>query len=230
MIRQPDGSTKETGQRPTAMGHAQRTSVGPAGLVSNIRSSAKRIASNISPAPSNVESQSAVEPDSTLDSQLLGLRRSSTSSTSKSSQASPYKSRTGSSSAISLSQVPDRKPVAAQVGRRQPGHVPHLSLPRSSNAPSSLDGALVGTSGHLSTFSPSMSSTMTSQSSRYDSSRPPSTSQSNVNFGMGGNTAIPVPALPPPPVGLSQNPNTIYQQIYDVASKRISTLDYLRKA
>lgn len=38
-------------------------------------------------------------------------------------------------------------------------------------------------------------------------------------------------AGPAPPVGIgNQNPNAIYQHIHDMASKRISTLDYMRKA
>jgi hypothetical protein len=40
------------------------------------------------------------------------------------------------------------------------------------------------------------------------------------------------PPLPPPPAPISgsQNPNVLYQHIHDMASKRISTLDYFRKA
>ncbi|KAI9711078.1 MAG: hypothetical protein M1812_007272 [Candelaria pacifica] len=61
--------------------------------------------------------------------------------------------------------------------------------------------------------------------------KPPSTSQSNQSFGHDGSSHT--PALPPVPSGLTgglQNPNIIYQHIHDMASKRISTLDYLRKA
>ncbi len=39
-----------------------------------------------------------------------------------------------------------------------------------------------------------------------------------------------VPPPVPPPTGGSQTPFAIYQHIHDTASKRISTLDYLRKA
>jgi len=62
--------------------------------------------------------------------------------------------------------------------------------------------------------------------------KPPSTSQSNVGFGQGGNNALgPTPSLPPAAsTGGMQNPSIIYQQIHDVSSKRISTLVYLRKA
>ncbi|KAI4280077.1 MAG: hypothetical protein L6R35_005978 [Caloplaca aegaea] len=51
-----------------------------------------------------------------------------------------------------------------------------------------------------------------------------STSQSNSAFGQGGSS------IPLPPPGTSHNPHTVYQHIQDTASKRISTLDYLRKA
>ncbi|KAL8956539.1 MAG: hypothetical protein Q9193_005964 [Seirophora villosa] len=50
------------------------------------------------------------------------------------------------------------------------------------------------------------------------------TSQSNTAFGHGGNSV----SLPPP--GTTHNPHTVYQHIQNTASKRISTLDYLRKA
>ncbi|KAG8528019.1 uncharacterized protein KY384_006935 [Bacidia gigantensis] len=45
-----------------------------------------------------------------------------------------------------------------------------------------------------------------------------------------GNGNLPVPNLPPVALGMSQNPNTVFQQIHEMSSKRISTLDYLRKA
>ncbi|KAL8979957.1 MAG: hypothetical protein Q9177_006006 [Variospora cf. flavescens] len=51
-----------------------------------------------------------------------------------------------------------------------------------------------------------------------------STPQSNSAFGQGGSS------IPLPPPGTNHNPHTVYQHIQDTASKRISTLDYLRKA
>lgn len=58
--------------------------------------------------------------------------------------------------------------------------------------------------------------------------RPPGTSHSmsSLNYPQ---TNGPVPPLPTAPNGL-QNPQTVYQHILDTCSKRISTLDYLRKA
>ncbi|KAL8646106.1 MAG: hypothetical protein Q9210_006316 [Variospora velana] len=51
-----------------------------------------------------------------------------------------------------------------------------------------------------------------------------STSHSNSAFGQGGSS------IPLPPPGMTHNPHTVYQHIQDTASKRISTLDYLKKA
>ena len=65
-----------------------------------------------------------------------------------------------------------------------------------------------------------------------DQNKPPSTSHSTLSFGQSmGNGYIPTPAVPayiPPPGG--HNPAMVYQNIQDMSSKRISTLDYLRKA
>lgn len=70
---------------------------------------------------------------------------------------------------------------------------------------------------------------------RPENGKPPITSQFNATFGQGGIIA------PLPGSGLSaghvsatpgslQNPITVYQHIQDISAKRISTLDYLRKA
>ncbi|KAL8874174.1 MAG: hypothetical protein Q9174_000440, partial [Haloplaca sp. 1 TL-2023] len=77
---------------------------------------------------------------------------------------------------------------------------------------------------------------MTTTASFASESRPstgkPSTSQSNVSFGQGSNS---VP-LPPPTLtqtiasGSVHNPHTVYQHIQDTSAKRISMLDFLRKA
>ena len=215
------------------MGHGQRASVGPSSLVSSIRSSAKRIASNISPTQPTDEAFDSIDQDYPTETPSISTRRSSTSSTSKSSYPSPYKSRTGSASTASLSQV-DRKPVPAQVGKRHPSNTSALSSQKALSNLQTPDGTLtplpIG-AGYQSTGSLNMTTTMTANGSRYDPAKPPSTSHSSVGFGQGGNGALPVPSLPPaPPLGTSQNPSTIYQQIHDVSSKRISTLDYLRKA
>ena len=66
---------------------------------------------------------------------------------------------------------------------------------------------------------------------RPEHGKPPSASHSSVSFGQGGlNASQPTSSLPPASTGGVQNPSIVYQQIHDVSSKRISTLDYLRKA
>lgn len=61
----------------------------------------------------------------------------------------------------------------------------------------------------------------------------PGTSQSNsVSFGHAGNN-LSLPALSVAQTsasGSTHNPNTVFQHVQDMSSKRISTLDYLRKA
>ena len=205
------------------MGHGQRASVGPSSFVSSIRSSARRIASNISPTQPNDDVFESIDQDYPTETPSLSTRRSSASSTSKSSYPSPYKSRAGSTSTASLSQI-DRKPTPSQVGRRQTSNTSTSFSHKALSTQHSLDGIIPPLPNGP------MATTMTANGSRYDPGKPPSTSHSSVSFGQGGNGALPVPSLPPAPLGISQNPSTIYQQIHDVSSKRISTLDYLRKA
>lgn len=208
------------------MSPSQRASVGPSSLVSSIKSSAKRFASNISPTQPNGDEDNAFESidhDYPAETPSLSTRRSSTSSTSKSSHPSPYRSRTGSNSTTSLSLI-DRKPIPSQTGRRQPSNASSLSSQRALSSQQSLDGVIPPLPNGT------MATTMTANGARYDPGKPPSTSHSSVGFGQGGNGALPVPSLPPAPLGTAPNPSTTYQQIHDVASKRISTLDYLRKA
>lgn len=54
---------------------------------------------------------------------------------------------------------------------------------------------------------------------------------SNGDYGLPSSNAAAAP-VPPPPASMSggQAPNVLYQHIHDMASKRISTLDYFRKA
>lgn len=62
-------------------------------------------------------------------------------------------------------------------------------------------------------------------------SRPSGTAHSNLAFGQ-NSTALGAPAnIPPVPSAAGgHNPHAIFQHIHDMSSKRISTLDYLRKA
>ena len=62
---------------------------------------------------------------------------------------------------------------------------------------------------------------------RGDAGRP---SPSNGNITQFYSGSLPVPNATPASLGVSQNPTTVFQQIHELSAKRISTLDYLRKA
>lgn len=64
-----------------------------------------------------------------------------------------------------------------------------------------------------------------------DPGKPPGTSHPAFSLGQsGGGASLAPPNIPSSSIGGPQNPNVIYQHIHDIAPKRISTLDYLRKA
>ena len=219
------------------MGHGQhRNSAGPTSFVSSLKVSAKRIASNKSnpqQADSVFESIDEGYPPS------FSTKRSSTSS--RSSHRGPYKSRTASesnASLASLTQPPDRKLAPSWLGKNHLSNSTSLSARKPVSSERSLDGlfpSAIGASTHAdlesSTGSLTMADTAFANGYRTDYGKPPSTSQSNVSFGQGGNNAsLPTPGLPPASGGGMQNPSIIYQQLHDVSTKRISTMDYLRKA
>jgi hypothetical protein len=70
-----------------------------------------------------------------------------------------------------------------------------------------------------------MSSVSTFRAGQVTTGRPPAQSISST----GPSGGIGNMQMPPPQAG-SQTPQMVYQHIMDTASKRISTLDYLRKA
>ena len=190
-------------------------------LVSTIKSSAKRIASNLSPPQQTDLPWDLVDKD---DSPSFSTKRSSTSS------RASYRKDTST-----ISQLPDRKSVYSQSSRHQPSNSSSISSQKASSAQQSLDEILppvpsVSTYAH-STPSLTMATTAFASGLRPEYGKPPSTSQSSVSFSQGGNNvSLPAPSLPPASTGGMQNPSIVYQQIHDVSSKRISTLDYLRKA
>ncbi|OJD29213.1 uncharacterized protein BKCO1_8700030 [Diplodia corticola] len=62
-------------------------------------------------------------------------------------------------------------------------------------------------------------------------SRPSGTAHSNLAFGQVSNPlAAPANIPPVPSAAGGHNPHAVFQHIHDMSSKRISTLDYLRKA
>lgn len=212
------------------MGRGQhRNSVGPtttANFVSIIRSSAKRIASNIS------TPQQTDEPWDLVDKEYspsFSTKRPSTSS--RSSYQGAFRKDTAA-------QLPDRKPNLSHLSRHQPSDSSSVPSQIALSTQQSLDENLpsvptIPTYAELSPSAPSptMATAAFSNGLRPEYGKPPSTSQSSVSFGQGGNsTSLSAPSLPPASTGGMQNPSIVYQQIHDVSSKRISTLDYLRKA
>ena len=213
------------------MGRGHRDSVGPTStsttnFVSSIKSSAKRIASNISPP---IRTDQAWDLVDTEYSPSLSTKRSSTSS------RSSYQLR---KETAAISQLSERKPLPSQLSRKQPSVSSSSSSQKAVSTQQSLDQVLspvpaVSTHADLSHSTPSltMATTAFSNGLRPEYGKLPSTSQSSVSFGQGGNNApISNPSLPPASTGGVQNPSIVYQQIHDVSSKRISTLVYLRKA
>ncbi|KAI9801329.1 MAG: hypothetical protein M1825_003307 [Sarcosagium campestre] len=64
-----------------------------------------------------------------------------------------------------------------------------------------------------------------------ESSRPPLPSHAHSDFGHGAaGVPLPAPTLSSVTTSGVQNPNVIYHHIHDLSAKRISTLDYLKKA
>lgn len=195
----------------------------------SLKTSTKRITSNLHPTQ---QGDGAV--DSADYPPSVSTKRSSSSSKSKDSDF--YKPRAASdstTSVASLPQVHERKVGVSRLSKNY--HTNPFSRKPLSNL-QSLDGIpipAVSTYADLnnSASSLTMATATFSNGLRPEYGMPPSTSQSNVSFGSGGNNAVlPTPALPPASTGGMQNPSIVYQQIHDVSSKRISTLDYLRKA
>ena len=211
-------------------GH-HRNSVGPtstANFVSSIKSSAKRIASNISPSYQTDQAWAVANKEYTSS---FSIKRSSTSSRSSHQEAFHKDTAT-------TSQLSDRKSSAPQLNKQQFSTTSSISSQKASATQQSLDEILspvptLSTYATLNHSTPSltMATTAFANGFRPEYGKPPSTSQSSVSFGQGGNNAsITTPSLPAASTGGVQNPNIVYQQIHDVSSKRIATLDYLRKA
>ena len=209
-----------------------------AAFVSSIKSSARRFTSTISPVK---QSEIYSLTDTEYNQGSFSTDRSSTSS--RSSNRTAFRARHASASTASLPpyqerqttpvkppkyeptsplQVPKRKPLPKSPQRNS-----EAILTRAATASAALaNGATkqnMAASGTMTMtpFAPSLRSDHTGKA--------PSTSQSNVSFGQGGGTTSgPPPSLPNAP-GSVHNPYTVYQHIQEMASKRISTLDYLRK-
>ncbi|KAL9611619.1 MAG: hypothetical protein Q9167_003734 [Letrouitia subvulpina] len=202
------------------------------GFTSSLKSSARRITSSIS--PSKHDDLYAL-----TDRALPGFSTDRSSTSSRSSSHTVYNSRATSASSASLPYLSDSSGFTQSTAR------PFFSTSTTSPAqklqtfeggspvitrPFTASSATPYASHHYSSASVPMTGTSYTSDSRPGTSKP-STAQSNVSFGQGGNSAAhPPPSLPPPVGGGLQNPHTVYQHIQDMCAKRVSTLDYLRKA
>lgn len=226
--------SKEEGHFSCPGRQVTRTSMGPTldvhnssgGFRSSIKASARLITNSVSTAkqddlyeyPLNENTLSPFSPN-----------RSSTSS--RSSRRTSYFSRREASSSASLSHESDvsgsplgpRYHILASTAcpvlktRTLETSSPYPSRPFTASAPFPHADLNCSSGSFIMATAPYV-----------NDSRPSTgklgTSQSNTAFGHGGNGV----SLPPP--GTTHNPHTVYQHIQNTASKRISTLDYLRKA
>lgn len=211
-------------------GH-HRNSVGPTSttsFVSSIKSSAKRIASSISPPHRTDQSWDSVDKEYSPN---FSTKRSSASS------RSSFQGVTRKDT-FAILELSDRTPLPSQLSRHQTSTSSSTSSHKGLSNPQSLDEVLspvpsIPTYADLNSSSHSltMATAAYPNNLRPEYGRPPTTSQSSVSFGQGGNSAsLPTSSLPPASTGGVQNPGIVYQQIHDVSSKRVATLDYLRKA
>lgn len=202
--------------------------------LSAIRSSARRITISLSPAkqldPYHSSGQESPPRFST--------DRSSTLST-KSPQTI-RKARRASSSTASLPYFPDTK-VSSQSPTKHylspSASFPAQSAPRGLRKVERSVTTSAAPDEHSSHVPSSLAMIVTpfANSFRTETGKPPGSSQGNSAFTQGGNVA-PLPGsglsagyTSAPPGGL-HNPNTVYQHIQELSTKRIATLDYLRKA
>ncbi|KAL9604083.1 MAG: hypothetical protein Q9179_001972 [Wetmoreana sp. 5 TL-2023] len=203
----------------------------PRSFRSSLRASTRRITNSISPIKQH-EFYALAE--KTLPA--FSTDRSSTSS--RSSRRILHKSRAASTSSASLSYGPDVNGYSPSTARQQASAFTPSPVQRTQTFDAQRARPLTASASfpyadlHHSSGSVTMATTASFASESRPSTGKPSTSQSNVSFGQGANT------VPLPPPSLSQtlasgsihNPHTVYQHIQDTSSKRISTLDYLRKA
>lgn len=213
------------------MGRGQhRNSAGPtstANFVYSIKSSAKRIASNISP-PQHIN-----QPWDLVDEEYSPSFSTKRSSTLRFSYQGTFRKDTAA-----ISQPPYRNSIPSHLSRHQRSNSLSVSSHKALSTQQSSDEILpplptITSYADLSHSTPSltMATTAFTNGLRPEYGKPPTTSQSSVSFGQGGtNTSLSAPSLPSASTGGMQNPSIVYQQIHDVSSKRISTLDYLRKA
>lgn len=211
-------------------------------FVSSFRSSAKKIANRASiVAPVKQEPHNTVAPREPDASPNPSQARSSSSSASSRQTTQ----RVASTSASTVSSAVSPKDVPSHQSSLEPKHTPSRPTGRRRPIPTFHDPEHPFKPSLIAKFDPDAiakqlmagSTTMTvtqftPSKHHSDYAKPPGTAHSTKSFGQGGeNGHIPTPAVPtyiPPASG--HNPAMVFQNIQDMSSKRISTLDYLRKA
>ncbi|KAL8766467.1 MAG: hypothetical protein Q9209_006761 [Squamulea sp. 1 TL-2023] len=202
------------------------------GFRSSIKSSTRRITNSISPVKQD-------EIYALAEKALPAFATDRSSTSSRSSRRNLYKSRAASSSSASLVGGSDVNGYSPQIVRHHASASTPLHLQKtqtfdtspSLSRPFTASGPFPYAELNQSSGSVTMTTASFASESRPSTGKP-GTSQSNVSFGQGGNIVpLPPPNLPQTLAsGNIHNPNTVYQYIQDMSSKRISTLDYLRKA
>lgn len=200
---------------------------------SSIRSSARRVTTSFSPAK-----QLEKYPPSGQESPT----RFSTDCSSASSAGSPQTIRKAGTASSSTASLPYFFDTEVSLQNPTTRYLPPASFPAQS-APRGLrkvkrsitTSAVFSENSSRSPKSFEMIVTPFANSFRPETGKPPGSSQGNSTFAQGGNV-VPIPGsslsagyASAPPGGL-HNPNTVYQHIQELSTKRIATLDYLRKA
>ncbi|KAL8711293.1 MAG: hypothetical protein Q9220_004190 [cf. Caloplaca sp. 1 TL-2023] len=206
------------------------------GFRSSIKASTRRITNSLSPVK-----QDGINSLGDITLATFATDRSSNSS-SHSSRRTSHKLRAASSSSASLPYGQDVNIHSPLGARHQTSastdSTPSIPKSQTFSSPSThhTRPSAAWVSLPYADFTYSSSSLTMTTASLANESRPstgkPSTSQSNVSFGQGANSApLPPPVLPQNLAsGSVHNPHTVFHFIQDMSSKRISTLDYLRKA
>jgi len=229
------GLYRQAGMAPSADNHA-RSSVA---FVSSIKSSAKRLTSAISPVKDGSKESRLYSLTDTEYQPSFSTDRSSTSS--RSSNRTAYHRKAASASTASLPYLQDKPPGLVSPPKYK-GTSP-ISVPKRKPVPSPqklgeapLNRAVTASAAltragakHNMTGSGTMTMAPFAPTLRpgSDTTKPPSTAHSNASFQTTNTMPVPPPNLPAGPG--AYNPTTVFQHIQDMSSKRISTLDYLRK-
>lgn len=195
---------------------------------STIKSSARRLTTSLSP----VKQQAALF----LPPEFESPPRTSIASSSTSSATSPHTPRNGQvagDSSASFPFFPDAKSSLHDLTQHpQPA-------PISSPAQSPLRGLrivdgvwpkAVALSKNRSSSFPAMIVTPFTNSLRPENGKPSPAANTSPVPSSGVSTSYAPTPYAPTTTGNTQTPSTVYQQIQEISSKRISTLDYLRKA